>query len=62
MVDTLVIRDFLGAAAREEIVAELRAGAGGPATVYAGRASGAVEPRVRSATRVAVSPRTRGRV
>jgi SM-20-related protein len=62
MVDLLVIRDFLAPATREELVAELRLADGGPATVYGQEAAGAVDSRVRRATRVLVSPETRERV
>jgi SM-20-related protein len=61
--DLLVIRDFLDAATREEILAEMRLAGGGPALVYGREADkGAVESRVRRVTRVDVSQETRERV
>src|SRR5215472_16700674 len=62
MIDLLIIRNYLDAAKRDEIVAELKLASGGPATVYGMEAAGAVEPRVRKVTRLAVPPETRGRV
>lgn len=62
MSDLLIIRDFLSIARREEIVAELKLASGGPATVYGKEKAGAVEPRVRKVTRLAVSAETRGSV
>jgi predicted 2-oxoglutarate/Fe(II)-dependent dioxygenase YbiX len=62
MVDLLVIKDFLDAQTREEIVSEMRSASGAAATVYGTEAAGAVETRVRKATRVVVSPQTRERV
>jgi len=62
MADLLVLRDFLDAPTREALVAELRRAAGAPATVFGKEAAGAVEARVRRATRVGVSPETRERV
>ncbi|HYY56755.1 MAG TPA: 2OG-Fe(II) oxygenase [Pyrinomonadaceae bacterium] len=56
MVDLLVIRDFLDAATREEIVSELRSAEGDAATVYGKDSTGSVEARVRKVTRVLVSP------
>ncbi|HEX8492251.1 MAG TPA: 2OG-Fe(II) oxygenase [Pyrinomonadaceae bacterium] len=62
MFDLLVINDFLDAKTREEIVSEMRSASGGSATVYGREAAGAVDTRVRKATRVAISPETRERV
>ena len=62
MDDLLVIRDFLDAATREEIFAEMRLAVGDPATVYGREQAGAVESRVRKATRLVVSRETRERV
>lgn len=62
MADLLVIKDFLDAATREEIVSEMRLAGGDAATVYGKEAAGAVEPRVRKVTRLAVSPETHERV
>lgn len=62
MVDLLVIKDFLDARTREELVVELRWAGGGPATVYGQAAAGAVNPRVRRVARIVVSPETRERV
>ncbi|SRR6266516_4152052 len=62
MIDVLEIKDFLDAAMREEIVSELRPASGVSATVYGKEEAGAVDPRIRKATRLAVSPETRERV
>jgi len=62
MVDLLIIKDYLDAARRDEIFAELKLVSGGPATVYGKEKAGAVEPQVRKVTRLAVSPETRGRL
>jgi SM-20-related protein len=62
MVDLFIIRDHLDAARRAEIVAELKLAGGGPATVYGTAEAGAIEPRVRKATRLAVAPETRARL
>ncbi|HEX8143142.1 MAG TPA: 2OG-Fe(II) oxygenase [Pyrinomonadaceae bacterium] len=62
MVELLFIRDFLDTAAREKIVEELRTAGGGAATVYGLESSGAVDSRVRRATRVVVSMETRERL
>jgi SM-20-related protein len=55
MVDLLIISDFLDAATRDDILAQMRLAGGGPATVYGKKAAGAVESDVRKATRVLVS-------
>lgn len=61
--DLLVISDFLDAATREEILAEMRRAGGHPATVYGREADrGAVESSVRRVTRVVVSEETRSRL
>jgi SM-20-related protein len=62
MADLLVIPDFLDAAAREALVAELERAGGNPATVTGAAAEGAVDPHVRKATRIDVAPETRERV
>jgi SM-20-related protein len=62
MIDLLLIRDFLDAATRDEIVSELRLARGGPATVYGREDGGAVDTRVRKVTRGIVSHRTHERV
>ncbi|HYO64419.1 MAG TPA: 2OG-Fe(II) oxygenase [Pyrinomonadaceae bacterium] len=59
MFELFVVKNFLDEATRRAVVAELRAGVGGPATVYGKAAAGAVEPLVRRVTRVNVSPETR---
>ncbi|HAF16031.1 MAG TPA: 2OG-Fe(II) oxygenase [Blastocatellia bacterium] len=62
MIDVLTIPDFLDAAARDDLLAQLRLADGDAATVYGREAAGAVESHVRKATRVLVSPETRDRV
>ena len=67
MVDLLQTTDFLSAAECAGIVAELCVSGGGAATVHGketghDKATGTVEPLVRKATRVVVSPELRGRV
>lgn len=62
MIDLFIIRDYLDAARRAEIVAELKLAGGGAATVYGKQEAGAVEPRVRKATRLAVATETRARL
>ena len=64
MIDLLQIPDFLDAPTREAIVAELRASDQGAATVTSGGGAmgGRVDPHVRKAARVSVSPETRSRV
>ena len=61
MIDLLEIENFLDAATRAEIVAELERAAGAPATVLSAEMGGRVDP-ARRTTRVAVSPETRARV
>ena len=56
--DLLIERDFLGAAACEGLVAEMRAARATPATVYGRADSGAVDERVRRTTRVFPSDTT----
>lgn len=62
MIDLFYIKDFLDTAARENLLAELRAARGSAATVYGKEAKGAVDSLVRKATRLNVSPETRGLV
>ncbi|MBW3570753.1 MAG: 2OG-Fe(II) oxygenase [Gemmatimonadetes bacterium] len=62
MIDLLHIRNFLDEATRAQLVAELHAAGGAPATVLSARAGGTVQAAVRKTTRVAVSPETRARV
>lgn len=62
MFDLLSINDFLDAAAREEIVSEMRSASGDAAPVYGRDDAGAIDTRVRKATRVVVSPQTREHV
>ena len=59
MVELLEISDFLDAAAREKILAEIREGASAAATVYGKESGGTVEPLVRKVSRVDVSSETR---
>lgn len=54
----LTIRNFFDAETCASILAEMRAGSGAPATVYAVAASGVVDERMRRATRVAPSAAT----
>jgi predicted 2-oxoglutarate/Fe(II)-dependent dioxygenase YbiX len=56
--DLLVERGFLGAAACERLVAEMRAARAAPATVYGLAESGALDERVRRTTRVFPSVET----
>jgi SM-20-related protein len=58
----LLIDEFFDAAAREEIVAEMRAAWGGPATVYRPRASSPVDESLRKTTRKMLSEATTERV
>lgn len=58
MIEIFEINEFLDAAAREKILAEIRAGAGAAASVYGKMLGGAVEPLVRKVSRVEVSPET----
>lgn len=60
--DLLVERGFLGAAACERLVAEMRGARAVPATVYGLAESGAVDERVRRTTRVLPSGETEGLV
>ncbi|HEX8242741.1 MAG TPA: hypothetical protein VF541_04585, partial [Longimicrobium sp.] len=62
MIDLLEIEGFLDGATLDELLAELRRAGGRPATVLSAEAGGALQPTVRKATRVAVSPETRARV
>lgn len=62
MVDLLVIKDFLDAATREQLLSELRLSDGGAATVYSYETAGAVDSHVRKATRIVVVPETCERV
>jgi SM-20-related protein len=59
MIELFEINDFLDAAARGKILAEIRTGASAPATVYGIESGGAVEPVVRKVSRVEVSYETR---
>ena len=54
----LLIKGFLGERERREIVAEMRAARGGPATVYGRGGSGSVDERVRSASRLSLPEAT----
>lgn len=56
--DLLIERGFLGAAACERLVAEMRGARAAPATVYGRVESGAVDERVRRTTRVFPSGET----
>jgi SM-20-related protein len=51
-VELLTIKNFLGAAALEDILSQMRTARSGPATVYGREADGAVETLVRKVTRV----------
>ncbi|HEX8693868.1 MAG TPA: 2OG-Fe(II) oxygenase [Longimicrobium sp.] len=62
MIDLLEIENFLDAATRADIVAELERAGGAPATVLGAEAGGVVHSAVRRTTRVAVSPETRALV
>lgn len=62
MIDLLEIEEFLDAAMLAELVAELKAAGGRPATVLSEQAGGTVRPAVRKTTRVAVALETRERV
>lgn len=62
MIDLFELPGFLDAAAREELVAELREAAGAPATVLSQEAGGAVRQGTRKTTRLPVSDQTRERV
>ncbi|WP_420130496.1 2OG-Fe(II) oxygenase [Longimicrobium sp.] len=61
MIDLLHIDDFLDPQTREEIVAELRAAHGAPATVLSADMGGRMDA-ARKTTRITVSPATRARV
>ncbi|MEP7337627.1 MAG: 2OG-Fe(II) oxygenase [Acidobacteriota bacterium] len=54
----LLIRNFFDAQTCGMILAEMRSARSGPATVYRDVASGAVDDRVRKATRILPSPET----
>ena len=56
--DLFTVRDFFDARECAEIIAEMRAAQGGPASVYGSSEAGAVEERVRRVTRVAASRET----
>jgi SM-20-related protein len=62
MIDLLQIEDFLDAQACAALRAELRAAAGGPATVLGADAAGTVRSAVRRVTRAAIPPATRAHV
>ncbi|HEU4453862.1 MAG TPA: 2OG-Fe(II) oxygenase [Longimicrobium sp.] len=62
MIDLLQIEDFLDEATRADLVAELHAAHGAPATVLSEAAGGMVHSAVRKTTRVAVSPEARALV
>ena len=62
MTDLLQIADFLDAAARATLLAELRQAVGAPATLLGRTAADAVQPQVRRTTRAAVPPATRERL
>jgi len=59
MIELLEISDFLDAAAREKILAEIRRGESAAAIVYGKETGGTVEPLVRKVSRVDVSSETR---
>lgn len=61
MIDLLHIDNFLDAATRAQIVAELNASHGAPSTVLSADGAGRMDP-ARKSTRVAVSPETCARV
>lgn len=61
MIDLLEIENFLDDAARAELVAELEAAHGAPATVLSADAGGRMDA-ARKTTRIAVSPETRAAV
>lgn len=61
MIDLLEIENFLDDATRADLVAELDAAHGAPATVLSADAGGRMDA-ARRTTRVAVSPETRARV
>jgi len=54
----LLIKNFFDARTCGKVLAEMRSARSGPATVYMGVASGAVDERVRKATRIVPSPET----
>lgn len=62
MIDILQVPGFVDDAARDEIVAELRAAAGAAATVLSPDAQGTVMATVRRTTRVAAPPAVRERL
>ena len=61
MIDLYEIPDFLDEATRAELVAELDAAHGAPATVLSADAGGRMDAS-RKTTRIAVSPETRARI
>ena len=62
MIDLLEIEDFLDSQACAALRAELRAAAGGPATVLSADPAGMVRSAVRRVTRAAIPPATREHV
>lgn len=62
MIDLLKIDDFLDAAARTTLLAELRQTAGAPAALLGRAGADAVQPLVRRTTRAALPPATRERL
>jgi SM-20-related protein len=62
VIDLLEIEDFLDPAMLAELVAELDAAGGAPATVLGKEEGGKLHTAVRKTTRVAVAPETRERV
>jgi SM-20-related protein len=62
MIDLFHIDNFLDPATRADVVAELEAAHGAPATVLSAEMGGRVQAEVRRTTRIAVSPETRARV
>jgi len=62
MIDLLVIKDFLDATTREEILAEMRLSSGDLAAVYGKQDAGAIDTRVRKVTRLVISSGASDRV
>lgn len=62
MIDLFEIDEFLDPATRAELLAELDAIGGAPATVLSSEPGGKVQPSVRKTTRLPVSEATRARV
>jgi SM-20-related protein len=62
MIELLTISNFLDAPTRADILSQMRAAPGGPATVYGREAAGAVEAIVRKVTRISIARETTDRV